>query len=373
VVRCGSKIYSTHFGRVSVRLLRLAAATAAASALAILIPATATATTAERTASGVEIYKSRQTDKQIREFWTPTRMKEAFLNPAEAPTAAPDRGRRSATVSAPRRQTASAPARGFLAKTTTPQRNTTAAAMPVSQEVPGSTVCSVVGKLFFTLPNGEAKSCSASSIVSANENTIWTAGHCVHTGDGSGDAGWTRNLMYLPGYRYGNEPIGSWTAAWRHAPSAWTQDGDTREADMAAIVLNSDPVLGTLENAVGAAFGHQFAENATDYANVAAIGYPVEGYQRNDLDGERMMYCAGDTTDASFLNPFDDRLKIDCDMGHASSGGPYIWGPQNDPRIIGAISHHEADATTLERINDDLFSSEHGTYAAAVINAVNGA
>ena len=265
--------------------------------------------------------------------------------------------------------TASAPARGFSASTALSQANTVAG-MPVSQEAPAGAGNNIVGKLFFYTPDGEPSHCSAASIASSNKNTIWTAGHCVHLGDGSGDAGWMKHFLYVPGYRDGAEPLGVWTAAHYFAASAWTQDMDWKEADMAAIVLN--PRLdGNLEDVVGFAFGYTFAENATDYANTAVLGYPVEGYQRTDLTGERLMYCAGDTTDASFLNPLDDRIKIDCDMGKGSSGGPFVWGPQNDPRIVGASSHHEADKDTQQRVSDDLFSSEHGAYAAAVINSAN--
>ncbi|MFD5111647.1 hypothetical protein ACFWNG_04910 [Streptomyces sp. NPDC058391] len=50
-----------------------------------------------------------------------------------------------------------------------------------------------------------------------------------------------------------------------------------------------------------------------------AGGAPEEGYQRTDLNGERAMHCIDETTDATFLDPFDDRIKIDCDMGRGAS------------------------------------------------------
>ncbi|MFJ8770272.1 trypsin-like serine peptidase [Streptomyces clavifer] len=222
--------------------------------LAILIPVTAVADSVEDTASGIDAYKSKQTDKEIREFWTAVRIKKALLNAAETPVATPENGHHIVTAApTQRRQIASAPARGFLTKAAKPLANAAAAGISVSEEVPVSNGYSVVGRLFFTLPNGEPRTCSAATIASANKNTVWTAGHCVHKGDGSGEAGWMGNTMYVPGYRYGAEPIGSWTAAWRRAPSAWTEDRDTKEADMAAVVLNSHPVHGTLEDAVGGA------------------------------------------------------------------------------------------------------------------------
>ncbi|MFF9017364.1 trypsin-like serine peptidase [Streptomyces sp. NPDC014870] len=359
-----------------MRLLRFAAATAAASALALLAPTTVTAApvVTESAAAFVDDDKDELSDDQIRGLWTSARLKEALRNPAEPPAARPGRTRSAGSVAPPQDLIASAPAQGFSESTLPTRASTTAeppAAVSVSQETPASPTDRVVGKFF--LPDGTPSHCSAASISSANENTVWTAGHCVHLGDGSGDAGWMKHFLYVPGSRNGSEPLGSWTGAHRFAPTAWTQDGDRDEADMAAIVLNSHPSHGTLLDAVGVTFGYLFAENATDYAQAATIGYPMQGYQRADLDGTRQMYCMGGTTDASPLNPFDDRIKLDCDMGQGASGGPYaVQAGPNDPRIVGTGSHYEMDRDTMQRVSDDLFSSEHGSHAAALINTANG-
>lgn len=355
-------------------LPRLAATAVAAAALAVIaVPTTASAapTVTERTATGVDIYTSQASDKEIREHWTPERMKRALASPMDAPKAKPGKG----PVDSPaKRMKLSASAKGVMPKATTTQLNAaTATTVPVAQEVPytNNPAYNTVGKLFFDLPDGTPKVCSASSILSNNKNTIWTAGHCVHLGNGSGDAGWMRNIEYVPGYRNGEEPLGRWTAKHMYAPTTWTVDGDTKESDMAAIVLNPTLVYGTLENAVGGALGYQFTENGTDFTDVHTVGYPVEGNNRTDLDGERMMYCRGNTTDNSYFNPFDDRIAISCDMEGGASGGPYIDNlTEGAPIIIGAVSHHEEDQAG-NRINDKLLSSEHGANAAAVINAAN--
>ncbi|MFF6888746.1 trypsin-like serine peptidase [Streptomyces sp. NPDC012421] len=311
------------------------------------------------------------TDDQLRAFWTPKRVKEALRNPAKAPAKRPALDRTATRSSPPPGLTASAPTRGFDANTARSEANA-AAGMSVSQEVPPGAGNNIVGKLIYYSPaTGKLTHCSAASIATANKNTIWTAGHCVHPGDGSGQAGWSQYVMYYPGYSRGDGPLGEWKAARLLAPTAWTQDGDAQEADVAAVVLN--PRLdGNLEDVVGYALGYLFTENRTDYGGAAVMGYPGEGYQRSDLDGERLMYCAGDTTDAFPINPFDDRIKFDCDMGRGVSGGPFVWGPQNDPRIVGAASHVALDDAD-QRISDDLFSSEHGSHAAALINTANGA
>ncbi|MBT2492607.1 hypothetical protein J7E96_29685 [Streptomyces sp. ISL-96] len=355
-----------------MRLPRLAAAAVAAAALAaIAAPTTASAapTVTERTATGVDVYTSQESDKEIREYWTPERMKRA--SPMDAPKAKP--GKRPVDSPA-KRMKLSASAKGVMPKATTTQLNAaTATTVSVAQEVPytNNPAYNTVGKLFFKLPDGSPKECSASSILSKNKNTIWTAGHCVHLGNGSGDAGWMRSIKYVPGYRNGEEPLGSWTAQRMYAPSTWIAEGDTKESDMAAIVLNPVLVYGTLENAVGGALGYQFTENGTDFTDVHAVGYPVEGNNRTDLNGQRMMYCRGNTTDYSSFNPFDDRIAISCDMEGGASGGPYIDNLiEGAPVIIGAVSHHVEDQAG-NRVDDKLLSSEHGANAAAVINAAN--
>ncbi|TGA96249.1 hypothetical protein [Streptomyces sp. MZ04] len=65
--------------------------------------------------------------------------------------------------------------------------------------------------------------------------------------------------------------------------------------------------------------------------------------------------------------PFDNRLEMDCDMGAGSSGGPMFtpsW------QLVGANSHHDVDDNN-QRVNDNLYSSEHGSEAVKVIDAIN--
>ena len=43
---------------------------------------------------------------------------------------------------------------------------------------------------------------------SANRDTVLTAGHCVNDGPGAFHTNW----MFVPGYRDGARPYGTWTA-----------------------------------------------------------------------------------------------------------------------------------------------------------------
>ncbi|MER5184440.1 hypothetical protein ABT009_40025 [Streptomyces sp. NPDC002896] len=243
----------------------------------------------------------------------------------------------------------------------------------VSQRVPITTTypMNIVGKLFaYDAEGNEELKCSASVIVSDTASTIWTAAHCVHRGDGSGSAGFYEQLMFIPAYKDGESPWGLWAATTKYAPTAYTEDTDNLESDFAAVELAPDPTYGKIQDAMGA-FGYSFG-SGSDYSDVTTAGYPGEGYNRTDLDGEYMMYCYGNAEDYANLNPLDDRIKMDCDMGKGASGGPMvIASDESGLQIIGANSHYIGDASTGERANDDLLSSEHGVRAANVIAAVN--
>ncbi|MCX5334507.1 MULTISPECIES: serine protease [unclassified Streptomyces] len=347
--------------------IRTTAACTVALLAGLVTPAAAATPTAP--AATVSMSEESKSPKEIRSYWTQDRIEKALANPVEQPALANDNGVSAEAPAVSASADAVQPSASTLAASTTAAA---AADIAVAQDVPASTSVPnvVVGKLTFTKPDGTPASCSASVIVSDTANTIWTAGHCVHQGDGTGDAGWNTNLIFMPGYKDGQMPWGFWEAERKYAPTEWLEDGDTTDSDMAAVVLAPHADYGNLQDNIGG-LGYQFG-SVTDYSDVFAVGYPGEGYQRTDMDAEQMMYCFGNTEDAAPLWPLDDRLKMDCDMGAGSSGGPmFIGALGGNPQIVGAISHHEVDATTNERTNDDLFSAAHSSNAVAVIDEVN--
>ncbi|MFG2022717.1 trypsin-like serine peptidase [Streptomyces sp. NPDC048825] len=365
-----------------MRLHRIAVPFAAVTAALSLTPLTAQAAPAagQDVPAGVTVAAEKHTDREIRAYWTPERLRAAAANPVKLPDlkkrppAAADTTAEdtrpvadSAGLSAP----AVKPVNGTFATSST--STTAATEIAVSQEVPYTTApqYSLVGRLFFNQPDGSAHSCSAAVIVSNNRNTLWTAGHCVHMGDGTGTAGFNDMTAFIPGYRDGSGPYGAWTIKSKVVNDEWMDSGDLEDADYAALVLNDHPTWGKLQDNVGA-FGYTFTENLTDHAEVYAAGYPGKGYNRTDLTGERMMYCVGNTVDGSPWDPFDDRMEMDCDMGEGSSGGPWVENKNtSDPRIIGAISHHEADGSG-NRLNDNQYSSEHDSKAGNTMSTANG-
>ncbi|WP_381789558.1 hypothetical protein [Streptomyces niveus] len=87
--------------------------------------------------------------------------------------------------------------------------------------------------------------------------------------------------------------------------------------------------------AAGGARGYLFGAGY-DFPDVFSSGFPGEGYNRTD-------------------------------MGEGVSGGPIFT---TDAQIISANSHYESE-DRVTRKNDDLFGSEHGDQAVAVINEIN--
>ena len=355
---------------------------------ATLTPASASASASDAPASGSpDVTQGEQTTdlRKVRDFWTPASIARALANEKRdqariardaadaSPAEARDRVRRSAP-----HLTAEAPPILPTLKGGAP--TATAAAevpeMPVAEKVPFPQVppATVVGKILYVDAAGEEHGCTGASIVADGKNTVWTAGHCVHPGDGSGSDGFYDLVVFIPGFRESLETPGDYDAPWGEwvaqsfvAPEAWTQDQDYYEGDLAAFTVEAPDGYINLTDTVGA-LGYHFGAGS-DWPDIIDSGYPGEGYNRTDMDGFTQFYCTGDVVDAGNWNPLDNRLEMNCDMGAGASGGPMAT-PEG--QIVGANSHVENDDQG-QRINDHLYSSDHGDQAVAVINAVNDA
>ncbi|MFE7127521.1 trypsin-like serine peptidase [Streptomyces sp. NPDC057617] len=350
-----------------------------------LIPATLTTATAADAqppapaqAPAVTVGVQTADAQKVRDFWTPARVKRALAN-EEAGSGAPVRKGeeltgRAADIAKTDSLGLKAEADPVLPADDKPMALAAAVPeMPVAQRVPfpQNQPFVVAGKILYTNKDGEEFGCSGASIVSDTGNTVWTAGHCVHPGDGTGAEGFYNNITFMPGFKKNDQnpdgydaPWGKWVATKKVAPEQWTADGDYDDADLAAFNVAVPPGYTSLTAAVGA-LGYRFGAGS-DFSDVISSGYPGEGYNRTDMDGFIHFYCTGNAEDAFDWNPLDNRVKIDCDMGRGASGGPIFT---TEAQIISANSHYESENDT--RRNDDLFGSEHGDQAVAVINEIN--
>jgi V8-like Glu-specific endopeptidase len=170
-------------------------------------------------------------------------------------------------------------------------------------------VARAVGRVFFTL-GGQDYSCSGTAVTSRNRDTVITAGHCVNAGPGP----YVHNWVFVPGYRAGARPYGTWTARGLAAPGGWVRSGRAPD-DVGFAVLNTrhGQHLGTVVGALPIVFGLGPA------TYVWVFGFPGSA----PYAGRRATYCRG--TDRP--DPFGtSALGLACTMTAGSSGGPWLAG-----------------------------------------------
>lgn len=173
------------------------------------------------------------------------------------------------------------------------------------------TPVSHIGKVFFTL-GGTDYVCSANAVVSSNENTVATAGHCLKDGGGS----WASKFAFVPAYDDGNAPYGVWAANAVYTTSQWARSGDISYDTGFAVVSNPNGST-SLSDTVGAS---GVAFNQARGLQYKAFGYPAG----TPYDGSSLYSCSGTATQ----DPFGQTQSqgIPCDMTGGSSGGPWFIG-----------------------------------------------
>ncbi len=167
---------------------------------------------------------------------------------------------------------------------------------------------STVGKLFFK-QGDNFYFCSAASI---GNNGIWTAGHCIHKGDGTT---WSKDVVFVPGYQNGNAPFGVWSAFELWTTPEWFSSGDLRY-DIGGVILNLNGGF-TISQIVGA-LGFAYNQGASmHWTNIAYPSAPP-------FSGAKQQICAASFAYADTSKPNPSPIAMGCDMTSGSSGGPWI-------------------------------------------------
>lgn len=168
-----------------------------------------------------------------------------------------------------------------------------------------------IGKLFFKDPANNSFVCSASVI---RHRIVATAGHCVHSGNGS-PTGWYHAWVFVPSFRSGVAPFGNWIAATVFTTTTWYAGGGgvPNAADYAMLEMR--------DNAAGQRIGANITgflgwiTNSLLGNHVHMMGYPC------NLDSCNIMHQVSAGSGPANGN---NTVIYGSDARGGSSGGPWI-------------------------------------------------
>lgn len=170
-----------------------------------------------------------------------------------------------------------------------------------------------VGKLFFSKPGVGDFVCSAAVI---KPRVVLTAGHCVHSGNGS-NSGFFTNFVFIPAFRDGAAPFGSWNWSFLSVTNTWfTGNGTVPNAADYAMIEFNDRVVGAATRKIGDVTGFLGFRTLGLIPNHSTLlGYPC------NLDSCAKMH---QVTAGSFRSVTPNNVEYGSDMGGGASGGPWV-------------------------------------------------
>lgn len=188
----------------------------------------------------------------------------------------------------------------------------------------GGLVKTTTGRVLFTM-SGIDYVCSGSIVADERTDTslVLTAGHCAYD---EAKNQFATNWMFVPDYEANatfscaNTVHGCWTAQALVTTAAWA--GGDFDEDYAYAVIRPGGKSGTTQlDSLGIqAISFTLAAQSRP---VHAFGYPAA----RPYNGQRLVYCAGDTVADPYGSSTD--WGLNCDMTGGSSGGP--WFANFDP------------------------------------------
>jgi V8-like Glu-specific endopeptidase len=289
--------------------LVLTSGSAAVASPATTVERNGNTTSIARTSDGRAV-TSAAIAKEVTDYWTPERMATAADLDFVAPKGVPD---------APRQ----APKANEKAGAIAPVESAIAASNRAGIQLNES---QTVGKVYFTVPGGGTASCSASTVASGKQRLVVTAGHCVHQGAGGQ---WYSNWQFVPQYRNGARPYGTFVAYTLAARTAWTT-GSSYDEDMAIAVMHNGGNWGL--KVVQTVGGNGLRWNYGYSVYITALGYPS-----NLGGGESQYFCQSGT-----WHGHGQVIRMYCNMTYGSSGGPWLqdYNDQNGYGYINSVVSH---------------------------------
>jgi V8-like Glu-specific endopeptidase len=185
-----------------------------------------------------------------------------------------------------------------------------------------------VGALFDHDASGD-HFCTASVVASPGRDLLITAAHCIHGGKGGG---YRQDVVFIPGYRDGQEPFGLWTPARLVVAPQWI-DSSNPDFDVGFVVLKPDDGK-NIEDILGAS---QLGIDPGYQNLVRVTGYPASA--------DAPVTCVNQTSEQS-----PSQLRFDCDgFTGGTSGSP--WVTKVDPQtrngtIVGVLGGYQEGGST---------------------------
>lgn len=212
-------------------------------------------------------------------------------------------------------------------------------AVPTARAVPGSRV---IGALFFNNGSG-GHYCTASVVRTPKRNMLLTAAHCLYN---QTTHTWHRHIVFVPGYRGGHRPYGTWPVWLMVADKRWIERGDPNlDYGFAAVQIMRGR---RLADVVGA---NELLVNPGYSRQVLVAGYPAK--ENNPAD--RQVGCAGRVSRQARF-----QLRFDCHgFFGGTSGSP--WLSDYDARtqsghVVGVIGGYQEGGTEEWRSYSPLFT-----------------
>jgi len=159
---------------------------------------------------------------------------------------------------------------------------------------------------------------------------------------------WHKNWVFVPAYRDGDRPYGTWPARVTLTTPQWQRSEDL-DYDVGAAVVSTRNGRRLIDVVGGQGIAFNQARGQTMYS----FGYPAEG----SYDGERLIYCSGLTL-PDLLGSTDQGLP--CTMTGGSSGGPWFLR-FNESTGTGVVNSVNSFTYTL--VPNVMFGPYFGTEA----------
>ncbi len=207
------------------------------------------------------------------------------------------------------------------------------------------------GKVFFTdRETGYNYVCSGTAVTSGNESLVWTAGHCVHDGPGSFHVNWA----FVPAYRDGQRPQGTWSARELLTTSGWQVSGNFAY-DIGAAKVNLNTAGATLTDTVGSR-GIAFNQARSQTYNLH--GYPAA----QKFNGQRMRVCQSPWgLDDNRYGSAPAPIGVGCDQTGGSSGGGWVVGGN----VLSVVSYG------YQSLKNVLFGPYQGSVAQSLYSSAS--